>query len=441
MGFRYAHLADLHLGSWREEKMRDLSTKAFLRAIDECITAKVDFILFAGDLFNTSLPSLDVLKVVARKLHELSRAGIPLYAIAGSHDFSPSGKTMVDVFENAGLLRNVCKGKVDVETKELHLSFTIDDRSGAHITGILGRRGMLDKSYYENLHRDELEKEIVLADGRVAYKIFMFHTTISEMLPTSLSMIDSQGVTFFPKGFDYYAGGHIHHPTQKSFVDEGYKVVTYTGALFPANFSELEEFGRGGYYIVDVEVKQQGANGVEGQSIGVEGYTSRVQFVPLQIVPHIGVVLKCSGKSADVISYEVQQSLLRDVTGCVITIRLEGVLEHGKPSDIVWKDIFSQLYERGALFVMTHTSKLEAKQFDEIQLGERDPARIEEDVISEHMQQLSTFDYDTEFKLTHDLLSCLNTTVREGENKIDFLARIESDTSRLLSIAPFRQDL
>ncbi len=438
MGFRYAHLADLHLGSWREEKMRDLSTQAFLRAIDDCMAAKVDFILFAGDLFNTSLPSLDVLKIVARKLRELSLAGIPLYAIAGSHDFSPSGKTMVDVLENAGLLRNVCKGRVDQDSKELHLTFTVDSKTGAHITGILGRRGMLDKFYYENLHRESLE---LMGSRSDVYSIFMFHTTIAEMLPTTLSMIDSQSVTFLPKGFDYYAGGHIHHPTQKSFLDEGYKMVTYTGALFPANFSELEEFGRGGYYIVDVEENQRGVDGVEGQSMSVEGHTQRVQFVPLKIVPHTAVYLKCAGKSADIMAYEVQQSLLRDVSGHVITIRLEGILEHGKPSDIAWKDIFAQLYERGALFVMTHTSKLESKQFEEIQLGERDPAKIEEDVISEHMQQLSTFDYDTEYKLTHDLLTCLNTTVREGENKVDFLARIEGDTSRLLSIAPFRQDL
>ena len=64
---KYAHLADLHLGSWRDQKMRDLSVNAFLSAIDQCIEKKVDFILFAGDLFNTSLPSLDTLKIVTKK--------------------------------------------------------------------------------------------------------------------------------------------------------------------------------------------------------------------------------------------------------------------------------------------------------------------------------------------------------------------------------------
>jgi len=96
---KYAHLADLHLGSWRDDKMRDLSTKAFLKAIDLCFEQQVDFILFAGDLFNTSLPSLDTLKIVTQKLKEIRDKNIPLYVIPGSHDFSPSGKTMIDVLE------------------------------------------------------------------------------------------------------------------------------------------------------------------------------------------------------------------------------------------------------------------------------------------------------------------------------------------------------
>src|SRR3989344_7761115 len=120
---KYAHLADLHLGSWREEKMRELSTKSFFQAMNSCIEDEVDFILFSGDIFNTSLPSIDTLKLVTEKLRELQLRKIPIYVIAGSHDFSPSGKTMIEVLEKAGLLKNVCKGKIN-EKKELQLEFT-----------------------------------------------------------------------------------------------------------------------------------------------------------------------------------------------------------------------------------------------------------------------------------------------------------------------------
>src|SRR3989344_9393286 len=147
MNFSYAHLSDLHLGSWRDPKMRDLSTQAFLTALDQCINYPVDFILFSGDIFNTSLPSLETLKIVTKKIKELQDHNIPLYLIAGSHDFSPSGKTMIDVLESAGLVHNVCKGNVDTQTKQLRLQFTIDPKTQARITGILGRKGQLDKRY------------------------------------------------------------------------------------------------------------------------------------------------------------------------------------------------------------------------------------------------------------------------------------------------------
>src|SRR3989344_6113931 len=135
MKFKYAHLADLHLGSWKEDKMRELSTKSFLTAIDRCISENVDFILFAGDIFNTSLPSIDTLKIVTKKLKELKDRDILVYTIAGSHYFSPSGKTMIDVLEHAGLLVNVCKGSVDPHTQQLHLRFTFDPKTKTKITG------------------------------------------------------------------------------------------------------------------------------------------------------------------------------------------------------------------------------------------------------------------------------------------------------------------
>src|SRR3989338_4407607 len=94
---KFAHLSDLHIGSWRDERLRDVSMDVFLKSIEMCRQEQVDFILFAGDLFNTAFPAVDKLAIVARTLRELKDAGIPVYVIPGSHDFSPSGTTMIDV--------------------------------------------------------------------------------------------------------------------------------------------------------------------------------------------------------------------------------------------------------------------------------------------------------------------------------------------------------
>ena len=68
---KFSHIADCHIGGWRDPKLKELNTQAFFEAVDTSIKKKVDFILIAGDLFNTALPGIDKLKDVVRKFKEL----------------------------------------------------------------------------------------------------------------------------------------------------------------------------------------------------------------------------------------------------------------------------------------------------------------------------------------------------------------------------------
>ncbi len=411
---KYAHLADLHLGSWREPKMRDLSTKAFLTAIDQCVQNQVDFILFAGDIFNTSLPSLDTLKIVTKKLKELKDKNIPLYVIAGSHDFSPSGKTMIDVLENAGLLKNVCRGKIHPETRELHLQFYIDPKTEAKLTGILGRKGQLDKTYYQNLHLDNVEQE-------QGYKIFMFHTTLSEMKPKHMEKIESQPASFLPKNFNYYAGGHIHHPTKIELEDYG--TLTYPGALFPNNFSEVEKYSYGGYYLITVENTQENK------------YNQSVEWIPLKVVEHHALTINCNNKSPEIITFEILDHFEKsNIQDTLTTIRLYGTLAKGKVSDINFNQIFAELYNKGAYFVMKNTTGLQTEEFEEIKLAASNPETMEEEIIKEHLQQNKVYDAETEFLLTKSLLTALTTSKKEGETLSDFQERIIQEIIRILNL-------
>src|SRR3989338_10236155 len=102
---KFAHIADCHLGSWSSHpEMKELPLKAFEQAVNACIMEKVDFILVAGDLFDTSMPGVDVLRFAAEHLRRCRDNGITVYIIAGSHDYSPTGKTMISVLESAGLV-------------------------------------------------------------------------------------------------------------------------------------------------------------------------------------------------------------------------------------------------------------------------------------------------------------------------------------------------
>lgn len=397
----YAHLADLHLGSWRDQKMRDLSTKAFLTAINQCIEKKVNFILFSGDIFNTSLPSLDTLKIVTEKLKELKDINIPVYVIAGSHDFSPSGKTMIEVLEKAGLVKNVCRGKVN-ENKELQLEFTTD-LSGAKITGVIGRRGLLDKTYYEHLDRTSLEQEI-------GYKIFMFHTTVTELVPEHLNMIESQPASFFPKGFNYYAGGHIHHPTKVNVPQIG--IMTYPGALFPNNFAEIEKYSYGGYYLIEEE---------------------KIEWIPVPVINHLAFILDCKNKTPEEINNAIMEYFSdKNIREIIITIRLKGKLFSGSISEIDFKVIFQKLYEKGAYFIMKNTIKLQSEEFEEIKMASSAPEIIEDQIIKEHLQQLKIFGKEDEFQMIKSLLTALNTSKREGETITDFNTKIIEEIEKII---------
>ena len=104
---KFAHLSDCHLGGWREQELKELNFQSFKYALDECKKEKVDFILIAGDLFDSAYPHIDILKETFREFRKVKEAGIPVFLIAGSHDYSAAGKTFLDVLEKAGFCKNV----------------------------------------------------------------------------------------------------------------------------------------------------------------------------------------------------------------------------------------------------------------------------------------------------------------------------------------------
>ena len=402
---KFAHLADCHIGSWRDPKLKDTSTLAFTKAIDKCIKEKVDFILIAGDLFNTSFPRLDNLKTVVTKFKQLKDMDIPVYIVPGSHDYSPSGKTILDVLEEAGLFVNVFKGTA--ENGKLKLNFTIDRKTGAKITGILGKRGALEKTYYEKLILENLEDE-------KGYKIFLFHSGIDELKPKEMENIISQPLSLLPKGFDYYAGGHVHIVDDKQI--EGYGRIAYPGPLFPNSFAELEKLERGGFYIVE---------------------DGNARWEPIQIYNVEKLDVKCDHKTPEEIKNEILNHFKnKELNNTIVLIRLQGVLDEGKPSDINFKEIFNYIYEKSAYFVMKSSHAVSSKEFEEIKTDARNVDDIEQFLIKEHLGQikLENLTLEKEEELVKNLMKILSAEKQEGENVHDFERRVKEEVSRILEM-------
>jgi len=403
---KFAHMADCHIGSWRDPKLKDTSTHAFIKAVDKCIKEKVDFILIAGDLFNTSFPRLDNLKAVVTKFKQLKDIGIPVYIVPGSHDYSPSGKTILDVLEEAGLFINVFN-KGTVENGKLKLEFTVDKKTGAKITGMLGKRGTLERLYYEKLVLDNLEKE----EG---YKIFIFHSGIDELKPKEMENIITQPLSLLPKGFDYYAGGHVHIVDDKQIG--GYGTIAYPGPLFPNSFAELEKLESGGFYIVE------GGN---------------LRFEPIQIYNIEKLQIDCNHKTPEKIKDEILSHFkTKELNNTIVLIRLAGTLESGKPSDINFKEIFDFLYSKSAYFVMKSSHAVVSKEFEEIKTDARNVEDIESFLIKEHLGQIrvENLTLEKEEELIKNLMKMLSTEKQEGETVPDFEKRVKEEVGKILEM-------
>ena len=160
---RFAHIADCHLGSWRQLELQQLNLASFRRAIEICIEEKVDFILFSGDLFDSAYPPIEILKETFSEFRKLKEARIKCYVIAGSHDYSVSGKTFLDVLEKAGFCE-ICSFE-EKGDKILLKSITHESVS---IYGYPGKKSGLEVNDLKKISLEPSNK----------FKILMLHTTI-----------------------------------------------------------------------------------------------------------------------------------------------------------------------------------------------------------------------------------------------------------------------
>ncbi len=331
---KFSHLADIHIGAYNDPKLSKIILENFSKAVSISIEEKVDFMIIAGDLFHTALPGIDNLKETVIILKKLKEKNIPVYVVAGSHDYSSSGKTMIDILDHAGLLHNLLKAEQD-ENGKLKLKFTENKKTGAKLTGILGKKKMLDRNYYENLDRPSLENE-------KGFKIFVFHTSLDELKPKDYAEMESIPLSLLPKGFDYYAGGHVHIVEEQFLA--GYGKIVYPGPIFPINFLELEELKHGSFVIYD---------------------DGKIKRVALDTVSCVALDMDCTNMSPEQIKQEIFRKMPPKLDNKIVALRLYGNID-SKITDIDFNQINEEARKRNAFYLMRNTSKLQSKQFREV---------------------------------------------------------------------------
>ncbi|MCD6589688.1 DNA repair exonuclease [Candidatus Woesearchaeota archaeon] len=402
---RIAHLADLHLGSWRDPDLKLLGIEALRKAVDDILSHGVEFVIIAGDLFHTALPSIDIVKEAVRQLKRLRDNGIAIYAVPGSHDYSPTGKTMLEVLEESGLLTIVSRAEDTNNGLRLR-----EYRHGVFsLYGMPGRALGLEKSYYKELVQPALQEDRI--------NIFVMHSGILELLPKQLSMLEAVSISDLPRGFDYYASGHIHRPGVHNL--KGY-LIGFPGPLMPDNFQELEELGIGGYYLI--YINEEG----KGERFVVNNKEIYVEYRPIMVKNVITISIDCTGLTPGEVNERVIEELeSKELFDSIVLLRLQGVLASGRISDIDFNRFAKIAEGRQAYKLLRNTSKLEQQEYREISVEKKPVQEIEKELIDANIgKHIELFDKDKEKRIINELMVILGSERGEEEAKTSYEDRV-----------------
>ena len=401
---KFAHLADAHLGAHREPNLQRLEMQTFDLAMKKCVEAQVDFVLICGDLFHVGIPDLGVVNSALRSMMEVQKSGIPIYAIYGSHDYTPNGTSIIDLLNTAGVLTNVFKPSF--EDGALRLRVTVDEKSGAKIAGISARKIGLESRYFDVLDRASLERE----DG---FKIFAFHSGLTEFKPDYLSAMETVDAALLPKGFDYYAGGHIHE--RGEFELPGLRNIVFPGPLFTGHGRDLESTAKGekrGLYVVE--------------------FDSRVvskTFVPIESFEGVFREYDLTGRSAPEAGRVVSEDLGGlDVAGKLVVIKVFGELGGGKVADVGLSAVRASLAERGAIHAYLNRSGLKSREVAGPVFSGEEPASIERKLFEGEASKVNVGDDHLRgqegAQIGMELLRLWRQPPKLGETKKDYGARM-----------------
>ena len=191
------------------------------------INDKVDFVIFAGDVFHTPTPSGTAILQMANALKRLKQNGIESFFVLGEHDISRVRTTPIPyVYHNLEFSKYIGREE-PVYYKNVM------------IVGL----DKIRKNEMEGLE-EKFSKLESLASKHDGHKILVLHQGITEVNKFA-GEINS---TDLPKNFTYYAMGHLHDKFLKQYEHLKGPLV-YSGSTdMTSNQGDVEK----GFFEVDI---------------------------------------------------------------------------------------------------------------------------------------------------------------------------------------------
>ena len=231
----FSHISDTHLGLEQyglEEREQDIYD-SFNQAIDISIKDKVDFVIFAGDIFHTPNPSGKAILQMANALKRLKQNSIESFFILGEHDISRIRATPVSyVYHNLEFSKYVGRGE-PVYHKDVMIA-GFDKIRKNEITTFEEKFRKLDS----------------LAKQHSGHKILVLHQGITELNQFAGELNASD----LPKNFTYYAMGHLHDKLVKDFDHLG-GPLAYPGSTEMTTSEGIKETQKG-FFEVDISTNE-----------------------------------------------------------------------------------------------------------------------------------------------------------------------------------------
>ena len=326
---RFIHFADTHLGFSEYSKIdsetgvnqreQDFYT-AWWHSIESIIQHQPDFVLHAGDLFQSPRPNNRSIAIALAGLKRLNEANIPIVLIAGNHS-TPRIRATGSIFEALTVLPNVQAAFNGVYEK-----FSIQDKESGKLCVIhciphCSLSEDLEKAYAAVEPDQSAQWNILMTHGcwRAAGKI---DTRMGEF---NEQFIEDPEVRLNVT-FDYIALGHYHRYIEIN--DHTY----YSGSTERTSFNETGYTS--GYIVGDLSTR-----GWEYQQI------------PSRPMLRLKAI-DCHKKHAEDIILELEQRQREnDVTGAMISIELNHLT----------RDLYLQLDLQAIDKIFSHAFHLEKR--------------------------------------------------------------------------------
>jgi len=226
---KFSHISDTHLGLIQyglEEREQDIYD-SFNQAINISIQDKVDFVIFAGDIFHTPNPSGTAILQMANALKKLKQNKIESFFVLGEHDISRIRSTPIPyVYHNLEFSKYVGRGEPVYYKDVMIVGF--DKIRKNEMTGLEGKFSHVES----------------LANKHAGHKILVLHQGITEVN----KFAGEVNSTDLPKNFTYYAMGHLHDKFLKQYEHLKGPLV-YSGSTdMISNQGDVEK----GFFEVDI---------------------------------------------------------------------------------------------------------------------------------------------------------------------------------------------